>query len=168
MRTMYDALGENAHAIPADAQLVAGYPVALDPGVAWTQADFDRFPKAAHVRVAEVSNDYTQCSVVDREMNALSPAQAARFVKDRNAYRHDTATVYVDLSNLQQQIRAAAGLTYDLWLAWYIFHPPTAADIARVRATLPETVSLVAWQHTPMGLYDVSAVLDDDWHPEPK
>src|ERR1700685_4848787 len=98
VRTMYDALGENARAIPADAQLVAAYPVALLPGIAWTQADFDRFPDAAHVRVAEISNDYTQCSVVDREMNALSPAQAATFVRDRYAYRHDTATVYVDWS----------------------------------------------------------------------
>lgn len=165
-RTMYDAIGQNAAAIPeADAQLVAGY---VQGGFAWDQADWNRFPKIPHVRIATLTIDYKEASVVDSETGALSPAQCRKFILDRDAFRPATATVYRDRSGLPQLLRACAGLSYDLWLAWWIGHAPSPDEIAAVEAVLPAGVQLVAWQHTNMGAYDVSAVLDDDWHPGPR
>jgi hypothetical protein len=162
---MYDAIGQNAAAIPPDADLVAGY---AQGGFAWDQADWARFPHAAHVRIATLTIDYRNTSVVDSEMGALSPAQCRKFITDRDAFRPHTATVYRDWAGLPQLLRACAGLSYDLWLAWWIQHPPTPDEIAKVRAVLPAGVELVAWQWANRGAFDVSSVLDDDWHPAPR
>ena len=162
---MYDAIGQNAAAVPSDADLVAGYD---QGGFAWTTADWDRFPKAAHVRIATLTIDWRGASVIDSEVGALSPAQCRKFIIERDEFRPGTATVYRDRSGLPQLLKACAGLSYDLWLAWWIGHAPSPEEIASVEAVLPAGVQLVAWQHTNMGAYDVSAVLDDDWHPEPR
>lgn len=165
IRTMYDAIRQNVPAIPADADLVAGY---VDGLYAWTPADYARFPHAAHVRICVTTADPSAASVCDRETNALSPAQAREFTIERNNYRPGTATVYVDWANLPQQLRVSAGLSWDLWLAWYIGHQPSPDDVARVESVLPAGVRLVAWQYRNAGPYDISAVLDDDWHREPR
>jgi hypothetical protein len=165
VRTMYDAIGQNADVLPDTADMVAGY---VQGQFAWTSGDWARFPKAAHVRVATLSEDWPAASVVDSEVGALTPAQCRGFVTGRDEFRPHTATVYRDWAGLPQLLRACAGLTYDLWLAWWIGHAPNGDDIARVRSVLPDTVSLVAWQYANLGLYDVSAVLDPDWHPEPR
>lgn len=162
-RTMYDAIGQNAAAVPADAEMVAGY---AQGGYAWTAADWGRFPRAAHVRIATLTIDWRDASVIDSEVGALSPSQCRKFITDRNTFRPATATVYRDWAGLPQLLRACAGLPYHLWLAWWIGRPPGPDDIARVRAVLPAGVELAAWQWANRGAFDVSEVLDDDWHPE--
>lgn len=164
IRTMYDTIGQNAAAIPRqDAQLVAGY---AQGEFMWSEADWARFPGIPHVRIATLSADWRQASVADSELHALSPAQCRAFISMRNMFRPGTATVYRDWANLTQLLRGCAGLSYDLWLAWWTGHQPSPDDISRVRSVLPPEVRLVAWQYRSAGVYDVSAVLEDDWHAE--
>lgn len=165
IRIMYDAIGQNSAHIPADADIVAGY---SEGDFAWTPEDWARYPKAAHARIATLSDDYQHASVVDSELHALPPAACRTFVIERNKFRPGTATVYRDWAGLPQLLRACAGLSYDLWLAWWIGGVPHSTDLARVRSVLPAGVNLVAWQWANRGTYDVSAVFDDDWHPEPR
>jgi hypothetical protein len=165
---MYDAIGANVSAIPLDAQMVAGYPQPHQlPGIQWTAEDWELFPKAAQVRIANVSDDWEHCSVVDVELNALSPAEARQFITARNSFRPGTATVYVDRAGLPQLLRACAPLAYNLWLAWWLNRPPGPQDLAIVRELLPPQVELVAWQWRNAGAYDINDVLDEEWHPQP-
>jgi hypothetical protein len=86
MRTMYDALSTQAHTIPADAQLVAGYidagPVPAAPP--WTAETWALFPHAVHVTIATQpgTNDGL---VLDVEAGDATPEQAPAWVAMRRA-----------------------------------------------------------------------------------
>lgn len=159
-RTMYDAL--DPRGIPATAEMVAGYP---DDG--WTPEDFAAFPKAAHVRIANMYPDWKFCSVADIETGALTVGSARQFVVQRNAFRHGTATIYCDLSNLPYVQKACRGLSYNLWLASWTWQVPTAEVLASYESKLIPGVTLVAVQYASYPAYDPSLVIDPDWHKQP-
>lgn len=164
-RYMYDGISADVPYIPRNAQMVAGY---VPPSVyAWSPGDWARFPGVPHVRITVAGSepDAKLASVVDVERGAFSPSQARLFVRQRNAFRPDTATVYVDEASLNDVLNACAGINYWIWLAWYIMRPPTAADVAGIVARLRPGVRLAAWQYTTGQHYDLSAVINPDWHP---
>lgn len=165
-RTMYDSA--NPAGIPADAQMVAGYVPPSRYAAAWDGPQgFARFPKAQHVRitVAGTEPDARAASVVDVERGAFVPAQARNFIRERNAFRPGTATVYVQESSLTTLTIACKGLHYWVWVAWWIQVPPSPEQIAAVEALLPPGVRLAAWQYLSTEAYDVSLVVSADWHP---
>jgi hypothetical protein len=88
---MYDSV--NAAAIPADAQLVAGY---VDGRYAWTAADWARFPHAVHVPIAVFPT--TNAGVMlDCENGDATPTQCPGWVRMRRAAGVDP-TVYCSYS----------------------------------------------------------------------
>lgn len=171
-RTMYDSA--DPAAIPADAPMVAGY---VKPSrYAWSHADFERFAGRPHVHisVAGPEPDARRASVADYEKGAFQPGQARNFVRERNALHPGSATNYVswlgtDASGrrmLTQILEACRGLSWHLWLAWWLDRPPTPEEVAAVEEFIApyKTVTLAAWQHTNTPGYDVSAVIDPRWH----
>jgi hypothetical protein len=166
-RTMYDS--SNPLAIPAGAGMVAGY---VPPSrYAWTTADWQRFaiPESQKVRitVAGAEPDARAASVIDIETGAFSPAQVRNYVRERNAFRPGTATAYVNRSNVQAVVSAAAGLRLWIWLANPIGTVPTPEQVATFEGYLPEGMRLAAWQYAWLEDYDVSLVIADDWHRAP-
>lgn len=157
---MYDAL--DPRGIPATAEMVAGYP---DDG--WTPEDFAAFPKAAHVRIANMFVDWKLCSVADIESGALTIPDARQFVIQRSAFRPGTQTIYSDLSNLPYVMKACRGLHYNLWLAHWTWQVPDDEVLAGYRAQLIPGVTLVAVQYASYPAYDVSLVIDPGWHRQP-
>lgn len=165
--------------IPADAAMVAGY---VDGHYEWQPDDWQRFtaakPERVHITVEPFDHlgrptgypngNYRRASVIDVESGAFNVGNAARFLPQRAAYRPGTETAYCDEATLPQLLRACRAIRgYWLWLAWFINHPPTAAQIDAVHAQLaPWGVRLAAWQHTPGPRYDTSLVIADGWHKE--
>lgn len=162
MRTMYDAIGQSSDSIPTDADTVGWYP---DGHFAWTRGEIGRFlGRVPTVAIATVSEDWQRCSVADRETGALTPAQCRKFIVDRNGYRPGTASIYCDVANLSSTLRACSGLTWSLWIAWWLGRLPTPEEVDDMRLRLPASVTLVAWQYDNAGSHDLSLVIDDGWH----
>lgn len=160
-RTMFDTIGQRASMVPEDAEAVGWYP---DGEFRWSAAEIDRFRgRIPTVAIATVSLDYRRCSVVDRELGALTAEQSRQFVNLRNGFRPGSATVYVDEANLSGVLRACAGQSYWLWLAWWLGRPPNEADLETVRRRLPAGVQLAAWQYDA-GITDASAIIEGSWH----
>lgn len=161
---MFDSV--NPGAIPADAQLVAGY---VDGNWKWPADAWDRWPHAAKVRISNTPpRDIADCSVADIETGALRLADARPFIEARNRFRKGTATIYADMAHLPYIGKACAGLDYNVWAAWWA-GLPTEAEIADIRSHLRPGARLVAIQYRSDAAadYDLSLVLADDWHPEP-
>jgi hypothetical protein len=166
-RTMVDTIGQNSADIPVGAQIqmVGWYP---DGFFAWKPGQIDRFRgRIPTVAIATVSEDWEQCSVVDCELGALTPAQSRQFIVSRQAFRPGTGTAYVNASRLASLLKACRGLAFDLWLASWLGRPPAQTEIDRVKSNLPAGVRLVAWQYEDLGSTDQSLVIADDWHPAP-
>lgn len=173
-RVMYDSADPSR--IPDSAPMVAGYVYPSRYAVAWQgPAGFERFPDRPHVRisVAGAEPDGRLASVADYEKGAFQPGQARNFVRERDSFRPGSATNYVSWLGtnasgrmLTQILDACRGLTWHLWLAWWIDREPGLADIAEVQALIApyKTVTLAAWQHTTTPGYDISAVIDPRWH----
>jgi hypothetical protein len=170
-RRMLDTIGPEAAQLDV-ADMYAGY---VDGAYAWSAADFAQHPRAAHVRITVLPGpagfgDYQAASIVDVERGALTPYQARQFVAARNEFRPGPATVYCNLSTLPAVRSACRGLTWRLWLAWYVPVQPSAAQAASAIASvggLPAGVELVAvqWRNEPG--FDESVVFDPEWHPQP-
>ena len=115
-RLMYDST--DPFAIPADAQMVAGY---VDGLYAWPYNGWARFASARQVRIAAVSLDLS-AHVLDIESGAMSPAQGAEFVRLKRA-RGEHPSLYFSESRLGeiQAALVAAGLdpyhSYSAWVA---------------------------------------------------
>jgi hypothetical protein len=162
-RTMIDTIGQNSADIPVDGtQMVGWYP---DGHFAWTAAQIDRFRgRIPTVAIATVSEDWRNCSVVDCELGALTPAESREFIVNRQHFRSGTATAYANLATLPALLKACRGVAFDLWLASWLSRPPTLREIVAMEARLPSGVRLVAWQYENAGQVDESLVIDDHWH----
>lgn len=163
-RFMYDGISEDVPYIPRNAQMVAGY---VPPSIyAWSPGDYARFPAAQKVRITVAGSepDAKLASVVDVERGAFTPAQARNFVRQRESFRPNTATVYCNESTLSSVTAACQGQRYWIWLAWYTGHIPSAAEVVAIVARLPGGVRLAAWQYYSGLHYDLSAVIASDWH----
>ena len=162
-RVMYDSADPSA--IPDTAPMVAGY--TMPSRFAWTHEDFARFPDRPHVHitVAGAEPNAELASVVDvDDPGGFTIPQAKNFIRQRNLIHPGTATLYIDKRQLQEAVSKLTGMTYWLWLAWWLGEPPTAASVAGIVRGLPEGVTLAAWQHTTTPGYDISAVIDPRWH----
>lgn len=115
MRTMYDAV--NAKNIPVDAAMVAGY-IDTIRIPCWTQADWDRFPRAVKVRIAK-KHDTNDGHVLDVEVGDATPAQAPDWAGMRRAAGVDP-TIYCNRSTwpaVQAAFTAAKVAQPHFWIA---------------------------------------------------
>jgi hypothetical protein len=152
---MYDST--TPAAIPADAQMVALYPHA------WN-ADFSKFPNAAHVLIDNRGDHADDCHVLDVEAGAASAATAREWVASwwklhpngmtTNGYHFSKPTLYYSLSR-DTEIRAAlAPESFNVWIA----HWDGVASI------VPNTVAKQYASDTMLHVdYDKSDVYDDTW-----
>lgn len=126
-RTMYDSV--SASAIPADAQMVAGY---VDGAYRWSDADWARFPNAVKVRIATQpgTDDGDGCDV---ERGDLVPAQARTYIERRQAAGVPQPFVYCGLATVGQVQSACQGLLYWLWIADWTGQPHPLSYAAAVQ-----------------------------------
>lgn len=150
MITMYDAA--KAANIPAGARVVGAYPMGL---YAWSAEDYDRFPHAVKVLIAvelDEAGKWKLCNVADVESGALTPAQAAEFVRYRQSAGKKGNTVYCSSSSLAAVQEACRGLAYWLWLADWDGQP---LDL--------ESAAAVQYRGNVAPGYDLSAVFSEEW-----
>lgn len=146
MRVMYDSI--NASAIPADAQMVAGY---VDGAFMWSAADWARFPNAVHVGIAVFASTNAG-QVLDVESGNATPQEAPAWCRMRQA-AGQIPTVYCSDSTWPAVTAAfsAAGMPAPQW--WQALYDYVAQ--------LPP--GCVAKQYTdnpPSNPYDTSVVAD--------
>lgn len=146
-RTMYDSI--DATAIPADAEMVAGY---VDGKFVWPQSSWDRFPSAMKVRIAVFAstNDGT---VLDVENGDATPAQAPGWLKNRLAAGERRPTIYCNRDTRAAVETACQGIQHDLWIA-------TLDGTENIPGTVAVQYAGSAITHSN---YDLSIVTDDSW-----
>jgi hypothetical protein len=154
-RTMYDST--NMAAIPATAEIVAGYPHAFP-------TDYGRFPKALQVRIDNNGAHADDCHVADVESGAITPATCRQWVESWHLLhpkglaavngQFDLPTVYVQDSNLLSLDQELAGLVYYVWVAWWGVGPRVISG-----------TSLHQYANSALsgGDYDLSVVYDARW-----
>lgn len=162
--------------IPADAAMVAPY---VDGSFEWPPGQVQRFDGIPHPRITVepfdaagrptgyTFGDYRAASIIDVETGAFSLADARRFLPARDRLHPGTGTLYTNKFNyIQNGRRALRGLSYWLWVAWFIDHEPTRADMDALltELALPDGVRLAGWQHTAGGPFDTSAIVAPEWH----
>lgn len=147
MRTMYDSV--NPAAIPADAQLVAGY---VDGRYVWTAEAWNRFPSAVQVTIA-VFPDTNAGVVLDVERGNATPDQAPGWVMRRRAAGVDPS-VYCTLYAWPavRQAFAAAGVPEP---HYWIAHWDAVSDLPDGAVAKQYAADLGDGWH-----YDTSAVAD--------
>jgi hypothetical protein len=105
---------------------VCGYASGL---YAWTDADFNLFPKSVHVYIAtEASVDAGD--VLDVESGAATPAEAESWIRKRKAAGYYRPTIYCSLATVPA-VRTGTGpyklgVDYDLWVAHWTGKPHVA------------------------------------------
>lgn len=167
---MYDGINALAAGIarefPAAAK-VAGY---VDGRYAWSQAQWDLFPAADHVRIA-VRASTNAGDVLDVETGDATPQQAKAWIEMRRAAGLWRPTVYCSLSVVPDVRRETGSLIlgrdYDIWVAKY--------DRSAAQPAVPglPSASFAAKQYEADAAWDVSAVYDEAWphrqpaHPAP-
>lgn len=153
-RTMYDALSTQAAAIPADAELVAGYidagPVPAAPP--WGPAEWALFPHAIHVGIATQPGTNAG-DVLDVEAGDATPDQAPGWVSMRRA-AGASPSVYCSASawpTVRAAFAAAGVAEPPYWIASYSQPPDTS---------IPAGAVAHQWGGPASGAYDVSTVAD--------
>jgi hypothetical protein len=132
---MMDAIHPDAAAIPAATQKVAGY-VTGSEDILWTAQDWDRFPKAGHVRIDQSPELALWADggadVADMESGAASMETVLTQAKVREA-RGWWSFVYVNQGSLAPLESAAseAGLSkLQVWIAdWDLSEAEAAARL---------------------------------------
>lgn len=149
MRTMYDGIAADAHLIPQDAQIVAGY---VDGLYAWSDADWARFPNSIKIRIA-VFTSTNDGHVLDCEQGNNTPASSVDWVLMRRKAGVDP-TVYCGKNTWWSQIRAA-------FQARGVAEPHYwVADYSVNQSTPQVPADAIALQYTDAGSYDLSVVAD--------
>lgn len=157
-RTMYDST--NMDAIPADAQIVAGYPHAFP-------TDYARFPNALQVRIDQHGNHADDCHVADVETGAISVATVRQWVQSWHTLHpaglaavnghFDVPTVYCNESTLLAVRNALVGQLYDVWVAWWDRGTSPVSGTSLLQYASPSS-------NPPSGGdFDVSVVYDASW-----
>jgi hypothetical protein len=157
-RIMYDST--DMAAIPADAQIVAGYPHAFP-------TDYTAFPHALQVKIDQHGNHADDCHVVDVEAGAVTPVTARQWVQSWHLLHpsglaavngwFDVPTVYVQESNLASLRSGLVGLAYDVWVAWWDRGTGAVSGTSLLQYASPSS-------NPPSGGdFDVSVVYDASW-----
>lgn len=161
-RLMGDATHANVGALAAvpGLQLAAGYDTGT-PDIAWTAADWARFPGLAHVHIDQGYNSTpateAHAIVFDIETGAWAPADAAGLIDMNTSAR---PAVYVNRSNMTATIASALQSQRwrgDIWLAFPGWQP------GQPLPPLPPGCRYVAIQNQPGAACDLSLVLDPAW-----
>ena len=143
MRHMYDSI--NAAAIPAGAEVVAGY---IDGLYKWKDEDWARFPNAVKVKIA-ISHNTNDGHVLDVDPGNATPGGAFEWGKMRRAAGIEP-TVYCNLSTWPavEQAFLDAGILEPLyWIAQW-----------KNSEALP--LHTIAHQYTNNKDFDVSVIAD--------
>jgi len=116
---MFDTIGTTAGNIPSNASKVAGYNTGTN-GVAWSEADWNRFPKAGKVIMCQDANYSTWHTADggDVEPGAMTVAGFVAGALKRQAIGWNTVA-YVDKDNVASLVKACneAKLTkIQLWI----------------------------------------------------
>jgi hypothetical protein len=154
-RVMFDST--TPHAIPANAEMVAGY---VDGAYRWTDADWARFPHAQQVRIT-VTADHSRGNCLDVESGDATPSQAPGWIRARHAAGVNYVTIYCNRSTLAAVDKACQGLSYYRWIA-------TLDGTLHIPGFTPlETPAAVQFANSRMAgaNVDVSLVWEDKWHP---
>jgi hypothetical protein len=138
--TMIDAIHDDVARIPVSAPKVAGY-VTGTADIAWTAADWDRFPKAGHVRINQghtwSAETVLACDVLDVEAHAVTAAEAADGVRARIAAGIEWTTIYGSESWLAEVVNALKALG----ASWYLGH--VDCWLAEWNLSLAEAAALI-------------------------
>jgi hypothetical protein len=151
---MYDGINSDAATIAQDfpaAQMVAGY---VTGPFAWTTAEWDLFPHAAHVTIATTAQADIG-DVLDVEAGDAAPYQTEAWITMRKAAGLYRPTIYCSLATVPA-VRAGTGhwvlgTDYDLWVA----HWDGITQLPYPLAAAKQDLSTAT--------YDVSAVYDNLW-----
>lgn len=151
---MFDGINALAAGIARqfpDAAKVAGY---VNGTYAWSQADWNLFPRADHVTISTRA-DADEGDVLDCEPGDATPAEVAGWIAMRKAAGLYRPTIYCSLSVIPA-VRAGTGSyvlgrDYDIWVADY---DDSAASVYPLA---------VAKQYRSTAGWDVSAVYDTAW-----
>lgn len=175
---MYDATHANVDSIPLSAAKVAGY-ITGTPDIKWTQADWDRFPHAAHIQIdqGDGSDATSQATahalkVGDVEPGALTAQQAAAICLGRLKAGIAYTTLYADRTDAAKLLPAleAADKTV-AWHAhirlWLADPSVTQAEAAAMLNTTVDGLVCRAVQFHFGATTDMS-VTAPDWYPAPK
>lgn len=167
---MYDGINSLAAGIARQfprAAKVAGYVNGL---YAWSQAEWDLFPHADHVKIA-VRASTNDGDVLDVETGDATAAEAAAWIRMRHAAGLYRPTVYCSLSVVPDVRRETGslilGVDYDIWVAKYDRSPaePAVPGLPPARFAAKQYEADSAW--------DVSVLYDPEWphrqpaHPAP-
>jgi len=154
-RIMYDST--NMPAIPADAQIVAGYPHAFS-------TDYARFPHALQVRIDQHGNHPDDCHVADVENGAIAVSAIRLWVSSWHVHNPQglaavnghfaRPTVYCNESTLPAVRAQLVGALYDVWVAAWGTGPTVIAGTSAHQYADPPASG---------GDYDVSVVYDTAW-----
>lgn len=105
---LVDATHANAGVIPAGTPKVAGYTTGT-PDIAWTPADWARFPKSGHVRIDQGFTwppDPKSYDELDVEFLAVKSAAAVGAIHERIGAGITWTTIYAGNINLAQVVAA--------------------------------------------------------------
>lgn len=149
MRTMYDGIADDAHLIPADAQMVAGY---VDGLYRWSDTHWALFPHAIKVRIAVFATT-DDGVVLDCEKGNCTPAESVDWTLMRRKAGVDP-TVYCGRNTWWADIQAAhraRGVPQPhYWVADY--------SVDQTNPAIP--AGAIALQYADKGSYDLSVVAD--------
>lgn len=157
MRLMYDSV--NPRSIPSGADFVAGY----GNGVVsrWPDDALKRFtsPSLVHAMIDTNGSDPEGCGVLDVERFDATNNHAAAWIQRRLELRR-RAVLYTSRSNVSALIEVIGHYrdNASLWVADWTGQPHTL-DVSAMH------VVAVQFRHTDA--FDLSAVFDDEWHPQP-
>lgn len=151
---MYDGINSDAAIIARtfpNTPYVAGY---ISGRYAWSQADWDLFPKANKIRIA-TNASVTDGDVLDVEQGDALPSQCEAWITKRKAAGLHRPTIYCSLSAVpavrQGTGKWILGKDYDLWVALY-------------DGSLSNPVSgAVAKQYASGQNWDSNIVYDTNW-----
>jgi hypothetical protein len=150
---MYDSV--RPHLIPATAAMVAGY---VNGRYQWSSLDWNRFPRAAHVRIDADGRAPFMSDVLDVEAGDATIADAVAWVKLRQA-RGWWSCCYVDEAGLAALRGAVGHLDVEFWVAHWTGSAPASGDAYGPR--------VAAVQYKSTSRYDESAVFSPAWFPTP-
>jgi hypothetical protein len=153
---MYDST--NPGAIPATAQMVAGY--VNGPRSQWPASGWDRWgPGVPKIRIDVNGTDPLGSDVIDVENGDATIGVAVNWVKTRQA-RGWWSAAYTSASNLDALRLAMSDLDCEYWVADW--------GIAQTQAALMLTGRVVAvqFENNPGSGWDLS-VVTDAWFPSP-
>jgi hypothetical protein len=99
---------------------VAAY---INERYAWPHAQIARFDQVIRISVTGDPAEARRARVIDVEQFAATPADAARFIRERIRLGHHDATVYCSRSRIPEVQAACAGLAFRFWVADWTGEP---------------------------------------------